>query len=196
MAAPKDHVRNKIYAAEQSFAADHPDQVVNSVFDMEARTQKVIRRVPFMKMILPRVCSRVFVERGMHRCPPTIEVRGSEVWTINVSNSPTMLEVFHSLAHGILDVRMSPISFPPGLIHDVEFVKLYLDLVRRFYDPTASPQRMKEVKGYLLDQKVKTSEKSPEARAAAKARWFEKNKLPSVREQLLKMREELREDEV
>lgn len=191
MAAPKDHMRNRIYAAERAFAQEHPEQV-KTALHLESHLMGVVRRVPFKKMIAPRSCTKIYIERGGRICVPTVTVSGSEYWTIKVGNNDqaTLLDVFHTMAHGILNVTLRN-GWPGGLIHDVEFVKLYLDLVRRFYSDTADPAMMKEVKRHLIAQKVKTSTKSPEARAKARAAWHEKRTLPTVREQLLKMREEL-----
>lgn len=192
MAATKDHMRNRILVAEQKFATNNPDLML-STLALESQANRVISRAAFKKMIQPRTCAHVGLSSG-RVCVPRVEVKGAEYWTIKLSGKPTMLEVFHSMAHAIQNVTVTGLSgWPSGQIHDVEFVKLYLDLVRRFYNNRSDPAMMKTVKGYLLDEKVKTSTKSPEAREKARAAWH-KRRLPTVREQLLKMREELQDE--
>lgn len=191
--AKKDFMRNRVYEAEAKWAVDHPDDV-QPPLNLESFGRRVVTKKAFKNLIAPRSCSVVHVEHRAYRCVPEIFVSGSERWTIKVPGQTTRMDVLHSMAHGIQNVFMLQGGYwPGGQIHDPEFVKLYLALVRRFYMPYTDEAVKSEFKKYLIAAKVKTSTRnlSPEAQEAASNRLREAVHTPRIHNELTEMLEGL-----
>lgn len=86
------------------------------------------------------------------------------------SNSSTRLHVLHSMAHILLMGQKGNHQHGEPM-HGVDFVQVYLELVRRYIDPTMQINDMEKrnLKACFLDAKVKTKTVSDATREKQRA---------------------------
>jgi hypothetical protein len=195
----KDFQRNKIYTAENQWEKAHQEEVL-SRDEMQVWLNRLVKRVQFQKLQTKNVV-KLTCDLGSN-CLPCRGDNGE--WLLDAMRTSatvgafqvphTKMRALHSLAH-LIDsehaaFRTYSVEWRAGQIHHPGFVKIFLDLVRRFYCDVQDPGVAQEFKRYLLNNKVKTSTKSPEAREAAKERYRQK-KVVSIREEIAAMLREL-----
>ncbi len=150
MATQRDTQRNRIIRAEDAF---HKTQSQETVEDLQVVLEKIQKRAWFKRQV-PPVNITIDSSRG-YSCIPQMYRRGT---LIDMSkNAEGRIYLLHSLAH-ILTEQQYPGICATLTPHNPEFTKNYLELVRRYMDPSLNINEdlKREFKKLLLAEGVKT----------------------------------------
>lgn len=179
-----DHMRNRIYKAEELFYA--AAQLTQD--DLLRKAGRVVTSAWWTKRTTRN--PNVYISTRSARCEP--DYSGTHFHNILVRTGRTHLNflwVLHALAHTLTDDRRR--QDPNDAVdtdhrHDAHFVTTYLDIVGRFI----GSEFRSALKKALLEQKVKTKVVSTETREKMRDHWVHRN-LPGVRDSLQQIAKDL-----
>lgn len=178
-----NNVRSRIAAAESDFIAFLPDKQAHSILALEAYARNIAKRSWWGKQVKGAnfVLAVEFDSRRTNFTAGCVPGASGAHRSIRVdSNTSTKLHVLHSMAHIIRETQRSDDT----ILHDTEFVKIYLELVRRFtHGYTIDDDLKRAFKKCLIDRGVKTKTVSAEGKERQRAAHLVRS-MPSE-EQLL-----------
>lgn len=120
-----------------------------------------------------------------YQCSPSLSnVNGIHSYSIYAQLPTHRLGILHQATHVLTN----------SADHDIKFVKMYLELVKRFHGNTMSQETMRGFKKELIAQGVKTKEVSAETKDKMRDAWLLRNKVPT-REELIALHREVMEME-
>lgn len=180
MGRVRDTNRSRIEQVEADMMA-HCSSVINiTPAGANKFAQHTIKRSWIQKQLKTKVDVEVVVDFARtsytNGCEP--KTHDGTTYTINVApNMITKLHILHSIAH-----LLNPRSYGE-VSHDTQFVKTYLELVRRFFNGQIDEDIKRRFKRSLMEHGVKTKEVSEATREKQRAAWI--RRMTPTEDQLL-----------
>ena len=155
----RDTQRNRIYRAETAYHT----LGLEPLWKLEKFVADIQRRAWWKHQQVPPVVIHEYSYN--YGCIPDFHKSTTDI-SLHLPDELTRIHVLHRLAHVLMGPKHSASDTP----HDPEFVKMYLELMRRFYIGGGINEDVKrEFKKALRAENVKTKVVSEETKAKQRA---------------------------